>query len=175
MTPELMTSFMTEACGLALQSVERGWGGPFGAVIVKGGQIIARGQNRVLLTGDVTAHAEIEAIRAACATIPTVKGQWPKPLAGGYEIYCSGEPCPMCMSAVYWAGISAVFFAGDLEAASRIGFEDAAQYRDLAKPYEQRSIKIEQFHPELAEPAYHAWAGQYRTRNNEEEDTDERR
>jgi guanine deaminase len=165
---------MAEACRLAKESVDNGWGGPFGAVIAKDGNIVARGQNRVLLTGDITAHAEIETLRKASATLipeaPSISVDHinegifeldPVPerakLLMGHEIYISGAPCPMCMSAIYWARIDAVFFANDLEETRRIGFDDAFQYEDFARPLNERRIKIEQFRPDLATAAYEAW------------------
>jgi guanine deaminase len=174
---------MEEACRLARESVDNNWGGPFGAVIAKDGRIVARGQNRVLLTGDITAHAEIETIRKATAVlnpeapsisaghqdestlklIPRPKGsadavpQRAKMLAG-HEIYISGAPCPMCMSAIYWARIDAVYFGNDLDETSKIGFDDAFQYKDFGRPYEQRRIKITQLRPDLAAVPYKAWA-----------------
>jgi guanine deaminase len=173
---------MAEACRLALESVLNDWGGPFGAVIAKDGEIVARGQNRVLLTGDVTAHAEVEAIRKAVATLnreaPSIAKAHqdestlelvPRPAGSpdpvprrarmliGHEIYISGAPCPMCMSAIYWARMDAVHFANDLEATSRIGFDDAFQYEDFTRPLHERRIRIEQFRPELGEAAYRAW------------------
>jgi len=179
MTPD---ELMEEACRLAKESVDNGWGGPFGAVIVKDGEIVARGQNRVLLTGDITAHAEIETLRKASATLipeaPSISTEHtnesilelvPRPegspdpvperakMLMGHEIYISGAPCPMCMSAIYWARIDAVYFANDLAATSKIGFDDAFQYEDFKLPYAERRIKIEQFRPELAKPAYDAW------------------
>ena len=172
-----------EACRLALESVENGWGGPFGAVITKDREIVARGQNRVLLTGDITAHAEIETIRKAAAVLnpegPSISPRHfsestleliPRPagsadvvperarMLSGHEIYISGAPCPMCMSGIYWARIDAVYFANDLEATRKIGFDDAFQYEDFAKPYAERRIKISQLRPDLADPCYKAWA-----------------
>ncbi|HXA31541.1 MAG TPA: nucleoside deaminase [Acidimicrobiales bacterium] len=179
MTPD---EFMEEACRLAQESVDNGWGGPFGAVIVKDGEIVARGQNRVLLTGDMTAHAEVETIRKAVVALnpeaPTIAPDRrnestlelvPRPegspdpvlerarMLVGHEIYISGAPCPMCMSAIYWARIDAVYFANDLEATSKIGFDDAFQYEDFTKPYEERRIAIAQFRPDLGEAPYRAW------------------
>ena len=174
---------MEEACQLAKESVDNNWGGPFGAVIAKDGEIIARGQNRVLLTGDITAHAEVETIRKAVAALnpeaPSISLEHqnestleliPRPagspdpvperarMLSGHEIYISGAPCPMCMSAIYWARIDAVYFAYDLDATSEIGFDDAFQYEDFSKPYEERRMKISQFRPDLADAPYKAWS-----------------
>ena len=180
MTPD---ELMEEACRLAKESVDNNWGGPFGAVIAKDGEIVARGQNRVLLTGDITAHAEVETIRKAVAAlnpeapsiaadrqnestlkfIPRPEGS-PDPvperarMLAGHEIYISGAPCPMCMSAIYWARLDAVHFAKSLQDTREIGFDDAFQYEDFAKPYEERRIKIEHLRPELGDVAYRAWA-----------------
>jgi len=176
-------AFMAEACRLAKESVDNGWGGPFGAVLVKDDKIVARGQNRVLLTGDPTCHAEIETIRAASLILnpeaPTIATDRvnqsllelvPRPQGStdpvparakmlmGHELYASGAPCPMCMSAIYWARIDAVYFANDLEATREIGFDDAFQYEDFVKPLRERRIHMEQFEPELAKAAYEAWA-----------------
>ncbi|MBN6054869.1 nucleoside deaminase [Nonomuraea sp. RK-328] len=174
--------FMTEAVRLATESVENGWGGPFGTVITMDGEILARGQNRVLLTGDPTAHGEVEAIRKAIQIlnphapsipeknsnestlelIPRPDGS-PDPLPErarmltGCTLYTSGAPCPMCMSAIYWSRIDAVYFGADLEATAKIGFSDAFQYEDFQKPLDQRTIRIEQIHPELGAEAYNAW------------------
>lgn len=173
---------MTEAVRLAAESVENGWGGPFGAVIARDGEIIARGQNRVLLTGDPTCHAEIETIRKAVQCLnpeaPSISKDHvndanleliPRPegspdvvserarMLQGCSIYISGAPCPMCMSAIYWSRMDAVYFSCDLEDTRRIGFDDVFQYQDFAKPLDQRSIKVEQMHPELGAQAYDAW------------------
>jgi guanine deaminase len=177
---------MEEACRLAKESVDNNWGGPFGAVIAKDGQIVARGQNRVLLTGDPTAHAEVQTIQKAIATLnpeaPSISREHqnestleliPRPagspdivaerakMLSGHEIYISGAPCPMCMSAIYWSRIDAVYFGNDLEETRKIGFDDAFQYADFGKPYEERRIKIGQFRPDLAESPYKAWAAKH--------------
>jgi tRNA(Arg) A34 adenosine deaminase TadA len=173
---------MTEAARLATESVENGWGGPFGAVIVKDGEIVARGQNRVLLTGDPTAHAEVECIRKASQLLnpysPSIAPEEqneatltlvPRPpdspdivperahMLMGYSLYTAGIPCPMCMSAIYWSRISAVYFSCDLDATKSIGFDDAFQYEDFSRPLDERTIPVTQVHPELGEQAYAAW------------------
>ncbi|UKY48799.1 nucleoside deaminase [Streptomyces inhibens] len=173
---------LTEAVRLATESVENGWGGPFGAVITHNGDIIARGQNRVLLTGDPTAHAEVETIRKAVQVlnpeapsiavahenestleyVPRPEGS-PDPLPErarmlqGCSIYISGAPCPMCMSAIYWSRMDAVYYSCDLDDTARIGFDDTFQYEDFKKPLDQRRIKVEQIYPELGAHAYEAW------------------
>ncbi|MCE4943598.1 nucleoside deaminase [Streptomyces albulus] len=174
--------FMAEAVALATESVEEGWGGPFGAVITRGDEIIARGQNRVLLTADPTAHGEVEAIRKAVQFLnpeaPTVSEEHqnsytlelvPRPegspdrlperarMLQGCSIYTSGAPCPMCMSAIYWSRIDAVYFSCDWQATEEIGFSDAFQYEDFRKPPEERSITIAQVYPELGARSYQAW------------------
>ncbi|MGW1198820.1 nucleoside deaminase [Streptomyces sp. NPDC002536] len=173
---------MAEAVRLATESVKNGWGGPFGAVITRNGDIIARGQNRVLLTSDPTAHAEVESIRKAVQRLnpeaPSVSEEHqnesileyvPRPegspdliperarMLQGCSIYISGAPCPMCMSAIYWSRIDAVYFSQDLDDTRRIGFDDAFQYEDFTKPFSERRIKVEQIHPELGAQAYDAW------------------
>lgn len=179
LTPD---DFIQEACRLATESVVNGWGGPFGAVIVKDGQIVAKGQNRVLLTGDVTAHAEVEAIRKACqmvnphapsiatdhvneahlALVPRPEGSSdPVPARArmllGMEIYTSAAPCPMCMGAIYSARIDAVHFACGGEQTRQIGFDDAAQYEDLARPVGERRIRFTQLRPDLGAVPYQTW------------------
>ncbi len=174
--------FIKEAVRLAKQSVQKGWGGPFGAVIVKDGQIIARGQNRVLLTGDITAHAEIEAIRKVCQVVnpfaPSIAEDQrqetilklvdrPKDscdgvpqraqMLMGMEIHVSGAPCPMCMSAIYWARLDAVYYSCNLEDTRRIGFDDAFQYEDFGKADDERRIRIQQVRPDLGAEAYQLW------------------
>lgn len=174
--------FMEEATRLATESVEKGWGGPFGAVIVKDGEIIGRGQNRVLLTGIPVFHAEVTAIIDASTRlnpkallgsdygagtilemIPREAGS-PDPvperarMLKGCEIYINGAPCPMCMSAIYWSRIDHVYFAASLKDTSAIGFDDAFQYEDFAKPWADRRIKVtENFERELGLKAYEAW------------------
>lgn len=172
-----------EAVRLAIESVRSGWGGPFGAVIAKDGEIVARGQNRVLLTGDPTAHAEIEAIRRAVQVLspyaPSISEEHrneahlelvPRPegspdpapvrarMLMGHELYATGAPCPMCMGAIYWARLDRVYYSCGLEAARKAGFSDAAQYEDLAKPESERLLCMRQIHPELGEQAYRAWS-----------------
>jgi guanine deaminase len=157
--------FMAEANRLAVESVKSGWGGPFGAVIVKDGEIIGRGQNRVLLTGCPVYHAEVTAIIEASSHLnpKTLMGSGyytgtlemiPRPAGSpdvvesrakmlkGCDIYVNGAPCPMCMSAIYWARIDHVFFGASLADATNAGFSDAFQYSDFKKPYEERSIAI---------------------------------
>jgi len=177
---EYKKQFLHEATRLAIESVEKGWGGPFGAVIVKDGEIIGRGQNRVLLTGIPVYHAEVTAIIDACGKINTkallgsdyYEGNLkmiPRPegspdpvperaqMLKGCELYVNGAPCPMCMSAIYWSRIDAVHFSSDLEATRKIGFDDAFQYQDFTKPFDQRKIELSQVHPELGAQAYAAW------------------
>lgn len=181
-SPPEKRKFMEEATRLAIESVEKGWGGPFGAVIVKDGEIIGRGQNRVLLTGIPVFHAEITAIMDASARlnpkallgseygagtilemIPREAGS-PDPvperarMLKGCEIYINGAPCPMCMSAIYWSRIDHVHFAASLKDTSAIGFDDAFQCEDFAKPWGERRIKVsENFERDVGLKAYEAW------------------
>jgi len=176
-------NFMEEAARLALESVEKGWGGPFGAVIVKDGEIIGRGQNRVLLTGCPIYHAEITAIIDASSRLNpkallgsdygegTILEMIARPVGSpdleekrarmlkGCEIYVNGAPCPMCMSAIYWSRIDHLYFGASLEDTSHIGFSDAFQYEDFALPWERRrGIAVTpNFEREVGLSAYRAW------------------
>lgn len=163
---------MAEACRLAEESVREGWGGPFGAVIARDGEIFGRGQNRVLRTGDPTCHAEVEAIRDAVsnlgsgATLELVDRpegsddpvERRARMLLGTELYASGAPCPMCLSAIYWARIDVVHFANDWDDARAIGFDDAHQYEDLARPLDERRVPLRRLRPDLGRAALDAWS-----------------
>lgn len=127
------TRFMREAIRLSKRSLTKRQGGPFGAVIVKDGRIIARACNQVIQSTDPTAHAEVVAIRAACRKLQQVH-------LGGCVIYCSCEPCPMCLSAIYWARLAQVYYAATRQDAGRIGFQDKSLYDELRRPTARRSI-----------------------------------
>jgi tRNA(Arg) A34 adenosine deaminase TadA len=125
---------MREAIAEALRSIELG-GGPFGAVVVREGELIGRGHNRVLLDADPCAHAEILAIRAACRELGSH-------LLAGCEIYTSCEPCPMCLGAIHWARLERVHYACTREDAAAAGFDDARFHAELALPVAERSIPL---------------------------------
>lgn len=128
-----MNSFMARAIELAVGNVRAGRGGPFAAVIVKDGRIIAEGANSVTSTNDPTAHAEVVAIRAACNALDTFQ-------LDGCDLYTTCEPCPMCLGAIYWARPANVYFACTAADAAAAGFDDAFIYEQIATPFGQRKI-----------------------------------
>lgn len=130
-------SFLRVAIRLSQEKMLANEGGPFGAVIVKDGQIVGRGWNRVTSTNDPTAHAEVTAIRDACARLKTFSLQ-------GCQIYTSCEPCPLCLAAIYWARLDRIVHAATCDDAASIGFDDRNFYRQVAKPAGERSIPMEQ-------------------------------
>lgn len=131
--------FLEMAIGLAVEGA-RADGGPFGAVVVRDGEVIATGTNRVTANHDPTAHAEIVAIREACRLLDSFQLE-------GCDVYASSEPCPMCLAALYWARPRRVVFASDREAAARAGFDDGRIYDELARPPGER--KLETLHLEV--------------------------
>ena len=134
---------------LALENVKNG-GGPFGAMVVKDGKIISTGANQVTATFDPTAHAEVVAIRNACKAIGNFE-------LTGCEIYCSCEPCPMCLGAIYWARPAQVFFAATASAAADAGFDDSFIKDQICLPYVQQQLPIVQItHKESLAP-FQAW------------------
>ncbi len=141
--------FMRRAIAISCAMVEQG-GGPFGAVIVKDGAMIAEGGNRVTSSNDPTAHAEIVAIRAACVALNSFSLQ-------GCEIYASCEPCPMCLAAIYWARLERVYFANDRADAARIGFDDELVQREVAAPPGARRIPMIRLLGDEARRAFEAW------------------
>ena len=132
-----MNPFMKKAVELSLEGMNANDGGPFGAVIVKDGVIIASGNNKVTSSNDPTAHAEITAIRAACEKLNTYD-------LSSCEIYSSCEPCPMCLSAIYWAHMDKIYFACSRYDAAKIGFDDNFLYTEINQKLENRKIPIEQ-------------------------------
>ena len=133
----MMTSqdFMQRAIALAVENVRQG-GGPFGAVIVRDGKILAEGVNRVTANHDPTAHAEVQAIRQAASLLQTFDLQ-------GCDIYSSCEPCPMCLGAIYWAHLDHLYFAASKDDAAEAGFDDAFIYRELPLPIHERKLTTE--------------------------------
>ncbi|HLW86547.1 MAG TPA: nucleoside deaminase [Candidatus Sulfotelmatobacter sp.] len=141
--------FMARAIQLSIENIHAG-GGPFGAVVVKDGAIIAEGVNRVTSTHDPTAHAEVSAIRAACARLGAFELR-------GCDLYTSCEPCPMCLGAIYWARLAHVYFGNLAADAAKIGFDDAFIYREIAQPHARREIPMIQTMREEALAAFRAW------------------
>jgi guanine deaminase len=142
--------FMQRAIELSMENVRSGRGGPFGAVVVKDGEIIAEGVNQVTATNDPTAHAEVTAIREACRKLQTFELK-------GCEIYTSCEPCPMCLGAIYWARPDRVYFGNTAADAARIGFDDSLIYREISQPHSQRKIPMIQMMHDEAFEAFRAW------------------
>lgn len=140
---------MQAAIDLARHSVALG-GGPFGAVVVKDGQIIGAGHNRVTLDLDPTAHAEVVAIRAACAQLGSFR-------LDGCVLYTSCTPCPMCLGAAYWAHVSELVYAATSDDAAQAGFDDSFIYEELATPAEQRSLSLRQISRDAALDVFAAW------------------
>ena len=146
-----MTDFMTQAIELSRTGMRAGEGGPFGAVIVQDGEIIAEGNNQVLMTNDPTAHAEVVAIRRACAKL----GRFD---LSDCELYTSCEPCPMCLGAIYWARPKAVYYANTKRDAADIEFDDSFIYDEIDKDMSERSIPFTHTPSDEALNVFHEWA-----------------
>ncbi|NOX55082.1 MAG: nucleoside deaminase [Planctomycetes bacterium] len=142
--------FLREAIRLSIEKMQAGEGGPFGAVVVRDGQIVGRGWNRVTSANDPTAHAEIVAIRAACRTLKTFR-------LNGCLLYSSCEPCPMCLAAIYWARIDSLWYAASRDDAARAGFDDAWIAEQIVRPPQEQSLSIRQALRDEAIAAFEAW------------------
>jgi tRNA(Arg) A34 adenosine deaminase TadA len=141
--------FMLRAIELSISSAED-TGGPFGCVIVKDDKIIAEGSNKVTFSNDPTAHAEIVAIREACKKLNTFN-------LSGCDLYASCEPCPMCLSAIYWSHVDNIFYANTREDAKKINFDDSLIYSEISKKNEDRKIPIKQMLRDEALKAFEIW------------------
>ncbi len=145
-----MNSFMFRAVQEAFYGVEHNHGGPFGAVVVKSGKIIAKAHNQVLKSNDPTAHAEINAIKKACKKLGTFD-------LSGCEVYTTCMPCPMCLGASYWAHFDRLFYANTKSDAKKIGFDDSFIYDEIELNPSERSIKTVRLLPEEAIRAFEFW------------------
>ena len=145
----MKNKFMQRAIELSIESINSG-GGPFGSVIVKDGKIISEGMNRVTVNNDPTAHGEITAIREACKKLNTFD-------LSGYELYSNCEPCPMCLSAIYWSHIDKVYYANTRDDAHNIDFLDPIIYTELQKNDEDKKIKMTQIMREEGLKAFEIW------------------
>lgn len=146
----MKSKFMREAIRLSARQMRAGKGGPFGAVVVRKGEIVGRGFNAVTSANDPTAHAEVMAIREACRKLKTFK-------LDDCELYTSCEPCPMCLAAIYWARLRRVFYGNTRKDAAKIGFDDDAIYRELAMPLPKRSLPMKQLLRDEAASAFTEW------------------
>ena len=142
--------FMQQAIDLATRNVLTAQGGPFAALIVRNGAVIATGANCVTTTNDPTAHAEVTAIRNACRALNTFQLR-------GCHIYSSCEPCPMCLAAIYWSRCDAIFFGNTAADAAAIGFDDAFLYREITQPLTARTIPTTQLLAPQAAASFTAW------------------
>jgi tRNA(Arg) A34 adenosine deaminase TadA len=142
--------FMREAIRLSVQMMRRGRGGPFGAVVVRDGRIVGRGHNQVTSANDPTAHAEIVAIREACQRLKTFQ-------LNDCDLYTSCEPCPMCLSAIYWARLAHVYYGNSRKDAAKIDFDDDFIYREVALPMRQRALTMKQLLHREALVAFAEW------------------
>jgi tRNA(Arg) A34 adenosine deaminase TadA len=143
-------AFLRRAIELATQNALAGTGGPFAAVIVRDGEVVAEAANSVTTTNDPTAHGEINAIRKACAALGSFS-------LAGCEIYSSCEPCPMCLAAIYWARLGAIYYGCGQQEAAKAGFDDAFLYEEFRKSRDERSIPSVQLLPDEAWAAFAAW------------------
>jgi guanine deaminase len=142
--------FMREAIKEAEAGMRGGRGGPFGCVIVRRGEVIARGHNRVTSTNDPTAHAEVTAIREACRTLKTFE-------LDDCELYTSCEPCPLCLAAIYWARIPRLYYGNSRGDAAAVGFDDEFIYQQIALPPEQRAIEMRPLLRDEALASFREW------------------
>ena len=142
--------FLEMAITLASKSAKSGKGGPFGAVIVKDGKVIAKAHNTVTTSTDPTAHAEVNAIRKACKKLKSFQ-------LDGCIIYASAEPCPMCLGAIYWARPKAIYYAADKDIAARAGFDDSFIYKEIERPQEKRKIKTHHLPLKNAPEPFKIW------------------
>lgn len=150
MTDKDHEQWMEKAITEATENVAQGEGGPFGAIIVKDGQVIGKGRNSVTSLNDPTAHAEVQAIREACRHLNDFELK-------GCVIYTSCEPCPMCLGAIYWSRPDAVYYAGTKEDAAAIGFDDQFIYEQITKPKKDRSIPMIQIQTQDHLRPFHTW------------------
>jgi tRNA(Arg) A34 adenosine deaminase TadA len=142
--------FMREAIRLSIKMMRLGKGGPFGAIVVMGNKIVGRGCNQVTSSNDPTAHAEIVAIRDACRRLKTFS-------LFGCDLYTSCEPCPMCLSAIYWARIGSVFYGNTRKDAAKIAFDDAKIYHEVGLPIRERELVMKQLLRKEALAAFTEW------------------
>jgi guanine deaminase len=142
--------FMKQAIALATENVISGRGGPFGALVVRGGEVIATGVNLVTASNDPTAHAEVTAIRAACKALGSFQ-------LTGCDVYTSCEPCPMCLAAIYWARCEGIFFGNSAADAANVGFDDSFLYAEMKKPVAERTMRMERLLGDEAMESFEAW------------------